>query len=132
MADDRFDHVFVEPASFDASLAFYRDALGWSERFAWGGPGGGGREPRGVFLAAPGGAAVVLAEPHPAADHSKSHGINGTRPTLHLMVDDVDARHAELAAKGAALFAPEATHWGTRWFVARDPDGNLIAFEQRL
>jgi hypothetical protein len=48
MASDRFDHVFVEPASSDVSLAFYRDALGWS------------------------------------------------------------------------------------WFVARDPDGNLIAFEQRL
>ncbi len=131
MANDRFDHVFVEPASFDASLAFYRGALGWTERFSWGGNG----EPRGVFLAAPGGAAIVLAEPHPAADRSKSHGTNGvegTRPTLHLMVDDVDARHAELAAKGAALFAPEATHWGTRWFVARDPDGNLIAFEQRL
>jgi catechol 2,3-dioxygenase-like lactoylglutathione lyase family enzyme len=133
MANDRFDHVFVEPTSFDASLAFYRDALGWSERFAWGGDGDddGAREPRGVFLAAPGGAAIVLAEPHPAGDRSKSHGINGTRPTLHLMVDDVDARHAELAAKNAALFAPEATHWGTRWFVARDPDGNLIAFEQR-
>jgi catechol 2,3-dioxygenase-like lactoylglutathione lyase family enzyme len=127
MATDRFDHVFVEPASFDASLAFYRDALGWTERFAWGGNG----EPRGVSLASSGGAAIVLAEPHPAADHSKSHGINGTRPTLHLMVDDIEARHAELAAKGAALFAPEATHWGTRWFVARDPDGNLIAFEQR-
>ena len=132
MASDRFDHVFVEPSSFDASLAFYRDALGWSERFAWGGRSDKGSEPRGVFLAAPGGAAIVLAEPHPATDHSKSHGINGTRPTLHLMVDDVDARHAELAAKGAALFAPEASHWGTRWFVARDPDGNLIAFEQRL
>ena len=52
MANDRFDHVFVEPASFDASLAFYRGELGWSERFAWGGKG----EPRGVFLAAPGGA----------------------------------------------------------------------------
>ena len=25
--NDRFDHVFVEPSSFDASLAFYRDAL---------------------------------------------------------------------------------------------------------
>jgi hypothetical protein len=25
----------------------------------------------------------------------------------------------------------EATHWGTRWFVVRDPDGNLVAFEQR-
>lgn len=127
MPCDRFDHVFVEPASFDASLAFYRDTLGWTERFSWGDSG----EPRGASLVSAGGMAIVLAEPHPATDHSKSHGINGTRPTLHLMVEDIDARHAELATKGAALFAPEATHWGTRWFVARDPDGNLIAFEQR-
>jgi hypothetical protein len=28
-------------------------------------------------------------------------------------------------------FAPEATYGGTRWFVARDPDANLIAFEAR-
>jgi catechol 2,3-dioxygenase-like lactoylglutathione lyase family enzyme len=127
MASDRFDHLFVEPGSFDASCAFYRDVLGWRERFAW----GGNRQPRGICLASAGGATIVLAEPHPAADHSKSHGINGTRPTLHVMVDDVDARHAELSVQGAALFAPETTHWGTRWFVARDPDGNLIAFEQR-
>ena len=128
MANDRFDHLFVEPSSFDASLAFYRDALGWRERFAWG--GGESGEPRGVCLDSPGGASIVLAEPHPVTDHSKSHGINGTRPTLHLRVDDIEARHCELAAHGAALFAPEATHWGTRWFVARDPDGNLVAFEQ--
>jgi catechol 2,3-dioxygenase-like lactoylglutathione lyase family enzyme len=94
MAKDRFDHVFVEPTSFDASLAFYRGALGWTERFSWGGNG----EPRGVSLASPGGMAIVLAEPHPATDHSKSHGINGTQPTLHLMVDDIEARHAELGA----------------------------------
>lgn len=128
MPDERFDHVFVEPSSFDASVAFYRDALGWTERFAWGAAG----EPRGVSLASAAGMTIVLAERHSAADHSKSHGINGHRPTLHLQVDDVDRRHAELAARGAALFAPEATHWGTRWFVARDPDGNLIAFEQRV
>lgn len=126
MSPERFDHVFVEPASFDASIAFYRDVLGWSVRFAW----GGNCEPRGAGLVSEGGMAIVLAEAHPAADRSKSHGINGTRPTLHLRVDDIDARHAALAARGAALFAPEATHWGTRWFVARDPDGNLIAFEQ--
>ena len=60
MANDRFDHVFVEPASFDASVAFYRGALGWSERFAWGGNG----EPRGIFLAAPGGAARALGLDH--------------------------------------------------------------------
>lgn len=77
MARDRFDHVFVEPSRFDASLAFYRDALGWRERFAWGGEG----EPRGVCLDAPGGMSIVTAEPHAAV-------------------------------------------------VARDPDGNLIAFEQ--
>jgi uncharacterized glyoxalase superfamily protein PhnB len=127
MEADRFDHLFVQPASYDASLAFYRDTLGWTVRHDWGGAG----QPRGAVLASAGGMGLVLAEPHAADDHSKSHGINGTRPTLHLAVDDVDARYAELAARGAALFAPEATHWGTRWFVARDPDGNLIAFEQR-
>jgi uncharacterized glyoxalase superfamily protein PhnB len=25
---------------------------------------------------------------------------------------------------------PGPTHWGTRWFVVRDPDGNTIAFEE--
>ncbi len=40
------------------------------------------------------------------------------------------AHHTEVAKSGRALFAPQPTHWGTLWFVARDPDGNLIAFEQ--
>ena len=125
MPTDRFDHVFVRPASFDASLAFYRDTLGWAVEFAWGEAGA----PRGASLSS-GAMRIVLAEPHATDDKSKSHGSNGTRPTLHLRVDDLDARHAELAHAGVALFAPEPTHWGTRWFVARDPDGNLIAFEQ--
>lgn len=103
---DRFDHLFVQPSSFDASLAFYHDVLG-SEAMS-----------------------VVLAEPHPAQDKSETHGINGTRPTVRLRVENVDERYAALAASGAALFAPEPTHWGTRWFVVKDPDGNLIAFEQ--
>ena len=29
MAADRFDHLFVQPAAFDATLAFYRDVLGF-------------------------------------------------------------------------------------------------------
>jgi uncharacterized glyoxalase superfamily protein PhnB len=123
---DRFDHLFVEPSSFDAAVAFYRDALGWRTLFAWGGAGEG---PRGIGLSG-GGVSIVLAERHAATDHSKSHGINGVRPTVHLRVADLDARYAALAAKGLPLFAPETTHWGTRWFVVRDPDGNLIAYEQ--
>ncbi|HEX6363369.1 MAG TPA: VOC family protein [Albitalea sp.] len=125
MAEDRFDHLFVQPASFDASLAFYRDALAWPVLFQWGGDG----EPRGAGLGS-GAMTIVIAEDHPAGDKSKTHGIHGTRPTVHLRVDDIDARYEALRGAGVALFAPERTHWGTRWFVARDPDGNLIAFEQ--
>ena len=125
MAHDQFDHIFIEPSSYDASLTFYRDGLGWQVTFSW----GGGGDPRGVCLSS-GAMQVVLAEPHPAADKSKSHGINGTRPTVHLRVTDIDARYTELNRQGLALFPPEATHWGTRWFIARDPDGNLLAFEQ--
>ena len=126
MLPDRFDHVFVQPSSFNASLAFYRDVLGWRVMFSWGGKG----EPRGASLSS-GAMTIVLAEPHPAEDKSKSHGINGTRPTVHLLVENIDERYSEVAKSGFALFAPERTHWGTRWFVARDPDGNLIAFEQK-
>lgn len=122
---DRFDHAFIEPSSFDDAVAFYRDGLGWTATFQWGGPG----EPRGMGLDG-GGTRLVLAERHPAADHSKSHGIAGHRPTLHLSVPDLDARHRALQARGLPLFDPERTHWGTRWFVVRDPDGNLIAFEE--
>jgi uncharacterized glyoxalase superfamily protein PhnB len=126
MSQDRFDHVFVEPSSFDASLAFYRDALGWTVLFSWGENG----EPRGASLTS-GAMTIVLAEPHPTQDKSKSHGINGNRPTLHLLVENIDRRYEELSNAGVALFAPEPTHWGTRWFVAKDPDGNLIAYEQK-
>jgi uncharacterized glyoxalase superfamily protein PhnB len=124
---DRFDHVFVQPESFDASLACYCEVLGWRMLFFSGGEG----EPR-VAGVGSGAMTIVIAEPHPAHDKSKTHGINGTRPTVHLRVDDIDARYREVSRAGAALFSPERTHWGTRWFVARDPDGNLIAFEQPI
>ncbi len=125
MPSERFDHLFIEPSSFEATVAFYKEKLGWSEVFSWGGPG----EPRGVGLSG-GGVSIVIAERHAAADHSKTHGINGHRPTVHLKVADLDARYAELLANGLPLFPPETTHWGTRWFVVQDPDGNLIAYEQ--
>jgi len=126
MSQDRFDHVFIQPESFDASLSFYRDGLGWEVRYEWGGPG----QPRGANLSS-GTMTVVLAEDHPSEDNSKSHGINGTRPTIHLAVEDVMARYEEVSKTGFALFPPQRTHWGTVWFVARDPDGNLVAFEQK-
>jgi uncharacterized glyoxalase superfamily protein PhnB len=125
MNTDRFDHVFIQPSSFEESLAFYRDGLGWKLQFSWGSQG----EPRGASLTS-GAMSIVIAEDHPTEDKSKTHGINGVRPTIHLSVPDVQARYAEVSKSGRALFPPQATHWGTMWFVAQDPDGNLIAFEQ--
>jgi Lactoylglutathione lyase and related lyases len=46
--NDRFHHLFIRPADYDASLAFYRDVLGWSIHDSWGGNGTG----RGAVLSA--------------------------------------------------------------------------------
>ena len=127
MPQDRFDHLFVAPSDFDRAVAFYRDALGWRPVASW----GGGNEPRGTVLDG-GGIEIVLAEQHATDDHSWSHGINGQRPTIHLVVDDLDDRFAALASTAQVIVAPEETHWGTRWFVVKDPDGNLIAYEQPI
>ena len=127
MAADRFDHLFVAPVHFERALAFYRKTLGWAVDSEWGGNGA----PRGAQFNG-GGVKIVIAEPHASDDSAWSHGINDRRPTLHLRVDDLDARFAQLPDERTVVVRPERTHWGTRWFVVRDPDDNLIAFEQPL
>ena len=125
MPKDRFDHLFIAPSDFDRAVAFYRDSLGWRTIAAWGGEA----EPRGVVLNG-GSIEMVLAERHDVDDHSWSHGMNGHRPTMHLTVENLDERFRELSSVAEVVVHPEATHWGTRWFVVVDPDGNLIAYEQ--
>ena len=125
MAKDRFDHLFIAPSDFDRAVAFYRDSLGWTSIASWGGDG----EPRGVVLNS-GTIEIVLAEHHDADDHSWSHGMNGHRPTLHLTVENLDERFLELPPATEVVVKPESTHWGTRWFVVKDPDDNLVAYEQ--
>jgi hypothetical protein len=39
MVHDRFDHLFFEPTSCEASYTLYRVALGWHARSAWGARG---------------------------------------------------------------------------------------------
>lgn len=125
MAKDRFDHLFIAPSDFDRTVAFYRDSLGWSAVAAW----GGDAEPRGIVLNG-GAIEIVLAERHDTDDHSWSHGMTGHRPTIHLTVDNLDDRFRELSLHAEVVVSPEQTHWGTRWFVLKDPDGNLLAYEQ--
>jgi catechol 2,3-dioxygenase-like lactoylglutathione lyase family enzyme len=114
---DRFHHLFIAPADFDASLAFYRDILGWVVTESWGGSG----EPLGAILSG-GGMKLVISEAQ--ADDGM------VRPLVHLDIHDIDKRFATLPKGAHIVRPPESTRWGTRWFVVRDPDGTLIAFEE--
>jgi catechol 2,3-dioxygenase-like lactoylglutathione lyase family enzyme len=120
--NDRFHHLLIRPADYEASLAFYSEVLGWSVSKTWGGNGSG----RGAVLSG-GGIKVVISE-RPA--ESRGAADDFTRPSVHLDIHDIDARFRALPKGLHVVIEPEATQWGTRWFVVRDPDGNLIAFEE--
>jgi|ERR1051326_128642 catechol 2,3-dioxygenase-like lactoylglutathione lyase family enzyme len=46
---------------------------------------------------------------------------------VFLLVDDVDALHAELVAKGVAItLAPTDQSWGNREMYVKDADGNTV------
>ena len=113
---DRFHHLFICPEDFDASLTFYRDVLGWEVTQTWGGNG----EDRGAILSG-GAVKVVIAQ--------RSAGLDEL-PNVHLDIHDVDKRFSKLPPGDHVVKPPQDTEWGTRWFVVRDPDGNLIAFEE--
>src|SRR5579872_4849924 len=50
----------------------------------------------------------------------------------YLDVDDVDALHAELTARGAACSAPADRHYGMREIVVTTVDGHRLVFGQEL
>ena len=48
---------------------------------------------------------------------------------VFLLVDDVDALHAELVAKGIPIVLPPTDQrWGNREMYVEDADGNSIRF----
>lgn len=56
-------------------------------------------------------------------------GLSGS--VANLIVDDVDALHAEFAAKGVRIdLAPVDQTWGNREMYVRDADGNCVRFIQ--
>jgi catechol 2,3-dioxygenase-like lactoylglutathione lyase family enzyme len=116
---DRFHHLFIRAADFDKSLAFYRDTLGWSVSETWGGEG----EARGAILSG-GGIKVVIVE------HRKDAKDEPPAPGVHLDIHDIDKRFKVMPKGDHVVTPPSSTQWGTRWFVVRDPDGNMIAFEE--
>jgi catechol 2,3-dioxygenase-like lactoylglutathione lyase family enzyme len=95
------------------SLDYYRDKLGFDGRAYEKDPtnyGYASREHCNVHLA--------HGRPHP----------NGFFD-VYVYVDDVDALHDELRARGAeVLNAPVHTEYGLREIRVRDPDGYVLAF----
>ena len=52
----------------------------------------------------------------------------GTAWDAHVWVDDADALHAEMTARGATVSGLRDTFYGNREFEVTDPGGYLIAF----
>ncbi|MBU8875691.1 VOC family protein [Reyranella sp. MMS21-HV4-11] len=102
-------------ADVAASLAYYRDRVGFDVAFEYGAP---------TFYAGLCSGEVSL---HLIA------AAQAPRPPGHgavvIFVDDVDALHADLLRRGAIILnPPEDRDYGLRDFGIADADGNMIFF----
>ena len=97
-----------------ASLAYYRDVLGFSVNYEQADIAVMDRDAVRVLL-------IARTERHA--------GIT----SAYVYVRDADGLHAELSAKGARVLGePESHPWGLRDFRVLDPDDNQITFGQPL
>jgi catechol 2,3-dioxygenase-like lactoylglutathione lyase family enzyme len=127
---------FLPHTDADASLAFYRDTLGFEVR---GDVGYGGMRWITVGPADQPGTSIVL-EP-PAADPGVSDDeratiaelmAKGSYARVILATADLDGVFAALAAAGAEVVQePTEQPYGVRDCAFRDPAGNLIRINER-
>jgi uncharacterized glyoxalase superfamily protein PhnB len=108
----------------DGTLAYYQDKLGFDCVGTWGDPpiyAIVARDERAIHFRC---AESPTANPDKYADELLD---------AYLNVEDVDALHAEYAAKGVE-FARELddTPWNSREFVVKDCGGRLLAFGLNL
>ena len=124
---DTFDHFFVAPSNFDRTLDFYTKVLGCEITSKWGST----EEGRGATLQIGGMKAAIADEHRDDTQDNARKAINGTRLTIYIAVDSLQARFNAITDKHCIVIEPERTHWGIHWCVVRDPDGNLIAYTQK-
>jgi predicted enzyme related to lactoylglutathione lyase len=119
----------------DASVAFYRDALGFEIRNDVGYNG-----MHWLTFGAPGQAdtAIVLYPPMTTPDLTDSERqtiqemmAKGTFGNITLAATDLEATFARIKATGATVVQePTDQQWGARDCVFRDPSGNTIRINQ--
>lgn len=119
----------------EASLAFYRDALGFEVR---GDVGSGAM--RWITIGPPGqpGTSIVLHPPavDPGITDEERAVIaemmaKGTFAGINLAAADLDATFEKVQASGAEIMQePMDQDWGARDFAVRDPAGNTVRVQQ--
>ena len=135
--DISINGTFLPHNDPDASLAFYRDTLGFEVRND---VGYGGMRWITVGPADQPGTSIVLHPP--AADHGITDDerrtiaemmAKGTFASINLATGDLDATFERLVAGGAEVVQePTDQPWGIRDCAFRDPAGNMIRiFEVR-
>ena len=96
-----------------ASVAHYRDVLGFTVTFQYGEP---------AFYA-------CLCRDEVAIHLRAGTGWPPGNGAIAVFVKDVDALHAELIARGAKVLKPPRDYdYGMRDFDVADPDGNQLTF----
>ena len=127
---------FLPHTDPEASLAFYRDTLGFTLRND---VGHGGMRWLTVGPADQPNVSIVLyppsADPSITADENRTIAemmAKGTFASILLASRDVDAAFAQLERSGNVEVMQEPTDqpWGIRDFAVRDPAGNTIRIQQ--
>ncbi|WP_131103381.1 VOC family protein [Ornithinimicrobium sufpigmenti] len=119
----------------EASLAFYRDALGFEVRADV-----GSGQMRWITVGPPTqpGTAIVLHPPNadPGITEEEQAVIagmmaKGTYGGINLTTSDLDAAFERVQASGADIMQePMDQDWGARDFAVRDPAGNSVRVQQ--
>jgi catechol 2,3-dioxygenase-like lactoylglutathione lyase family enzyme len=128
--------TFLPHADPDASLAFYRDVLGFEVR---GDVGYGGKRWITVGPAGQPGTSIVLYPPSasPGLTDAEKQSIaemmaKGSFGIIILATPDLDAVFEQVQARGAEVAEePTMQPYGVRDCAVRDPAGNMIRIQER-
>jgi uncharacterized glyoxalase superfamily protein PhnB len=134
--DIRIHSTFLPHDDPEASLAFYRDTLGFEVRnqveyagMHWNTVGPAGQPDVNVVLHPPG------ADPGVTDDERRTIAemmAKGTYASLMLATPDLDATFERIQASDAEVMQePTDQPWGTRDCAVRDPAGNTIRIQEQ-
>lgn len=119
--DMHIGYVIVGVKKLDPAVTFYRDVMGFHLLYA---------APEFHFAAFEvGGQRFSLASAE--GGEAGTHGAGDRNTGIGFFVQDVDAAHAELAARGVHFtMAPSKQPWGGYMAMFADPDGNIFYLDQ--